>query len=132
MRNMSDDAKKPDPVDDLRKGFGLLFRAAKTAAEQIPTGKLEKVVVNGVREVGRAIENVTDQLDRQVFGDRGGRAEGAGERGGTVPHPEPPQAGAASPGDVPKADATAPAEAAEKKEDETKEEDEPPKGPRVV
>src|SRR5215475_15972062 len=82
--HMSDEQKKPDPVDDLKKGLGLLFRAAKTAVDQLPTQKLEKVVVSGVKEVGRAIENVTDQIDRQVFKGKG-----------TIPHPEdqkPPEA----------------------------------------
>ncbi len=61
------DEKKPDPVDDLKKGLGLLFRAAKNAVDEIPTGKIEEAVKTGAREVGRAIENVTGVIDEQIF-----------------------------------------------------------------
>lgn len=61
------DEKKPDPVDDLKKGLGLLFRAAKTAVDELQTGKLEEAVKTGAREVGRAIENVTSTIDEQIF-----------------------------------------------------------------
>jgi hypothetical protein len=66
---MSDDDKpeKPDPIEDVRKGLGLLFRAAKSAIDQIPTRHVEDAVVSGAREVGRAIENVTSSLDKQFF-----------------------------------------------------------------
>jgi hypothetical protein len=63
---MSDE--KPNPLDDVRKGLGLLFRAAKTAAEKLPTKDLEEVVVTSAREVGRALENVGRTLEREVFG----------------------------------------------------------------
>ena len=136
----AEDDKKPDPVEDLKKGIGLLFRAAKSAVDQLPTDKLEQVVVTGVKEVGRAIENVTDQIDRQIFHGKG-----------TIPHPEdakaqppaaPPQdaaAGAASApppahdpaavaGDAaPHADAAPPTDAPKPATD-----GEAPKGPRVV
>src|SRR5262249_31799684 len=124
--HMADEPKnpeKPDPVEDLKKGFGLLFRAAKTAVEQLPTGNLEKVVVSGVKEVGRAIENVTDQLDRQVFGGKG-----------TVPHPEdekdvkksdaPPAAEAAAP--PPEHGAEKPEEAKDAEKDEASKSDSEP------
>jgi hypothetical protein len=68
---MSDNPKKPeeaDPVEDLKKGLGLLFRAAKTAVEKLPTGKFEDVVLTGAREVGRAIENVTSTVEKTVLG----------------------------------------------------------------
>jgi hypothetical protein len=39
---MSDE--KPKPVDDLKAGLGLLFRAAKGAVDRLPTDKLEDVV----------------------------------------------------------------------------------------
>jgi hypothetical protein len=66
---MSEDDKpeKPDPIEDVRKGLGLLFRAAKSAIDQLPTRHVEDVVVAGAREVGRAIENVTSSLDKQFF-----------------------------------------------------------------
>jgi hypothetical protein len=63
---MSDE--KPNPLEDVRKGLGLLFRAAKTAAERLPTKDLEEVVVTSAREVGRALENVGRTLEREVFG----------------------------------------------------------------
>ena len=58
---------KPNPIEDLRKGLGLLFRAAKTTIEQLPTEKLEEAVVSSAKEVGRAIENVTQQVEKQIF-----------------------------------------------------------------
>jgi hypothetical protein len=63
---MSDE--KPNPLADVRKGLGLLFRAARTAAEKLPTKDLEEVVVASAREVGRALENVGRTLEREVFG----------------------------------------------------------------
>ena len=117
---MSDDAKKPDPVDDLKKGIGLLFRAAKTAVDQLPTGKLEKVVVSGVKEVGRAIENVTDQIDRQVFGGKG-----------TVPHPED-QKPEEPPAEAKKDEDEEPKKAEPTPEDKIDPDEEPPRGPRVA
>jgi hypothetical protein len=62
---MADD--KPNPLEDVRKGLGLLFRAAKTTLEQLPTEKFEDAVVSGAREVGRAIENVAQTVEQQVF-----------------------------------------------------------------
>jgi hypothetical protein len=63
---MPDD--KPNAFEDVRKGLGLLFRAAKTTVEKLPTKDLEDVVVTSAREVGRAIENVGKTLEREVFG----------------------------------------------------------------
>jgi hypothetical protein len=68
---MSDD--KPRPLEDVRKGLGLLFRAAKTAVEKLETRGVEDVVVTSAREVGRAIENVASAIEREVFGKRGDR-----------------------------------------------------------
>jgi hypothetical protein len=65
---MSDDPqKKTDPIEDVRKGLGLLFRAATTAVNSLPTDKFETAVVSGVKEVGRAIENVAQAIDKEVF-----------------------------------------------------------------
>jgi hypothetical protein len=69
---MSDD--KPNPLDDLRKGLGLLFRAARTTVEKLPTKDIEEVAVTTAKEVGRAIENVGRTIEREVFG---GGAKGA-------------------------------------------------------
>jgi len=59
--------EKPNPLDDLRKGLGLLFRAAKTTIEKLPTGELEEAVLSGAKEVGRAIENVAHTVEQQVL-----------------------------------------------------------------
>lgn len=75
---MADD-KKPDPVEDLKKGLGLLFRAARTAVDELPTGKLEEAVKSGAREVGRAIENVTNTIDKELFHKK------------SAPQPAPPE-----------------------------------------
>ena len=85
------DEKKPDPVDDLKKGLGLLFRAAKTAVDDLPTGKLEEAVKTGAREVGRAIENVTSTIDEQIFHNK------SHAKPPTAPPPTPPATAAAAP-----------------------------------
>jgi hypothetical protein len=61
------DEEKPNPLEDLRKGLGLLFRAAKTTIEKLPTGEIEEAVVSGAKEVGRAIENVAHTVEQQVL-----------------------------------------------------------------
>jgi len=61
------DDEKPNPLEDLRKGLGLLIRAAKTTIEKIPTGELEQAVMSGAKEVGRAIENVAHTVEKQVL-----------------------------------------------------------------
>jgi hypothetical protein len=72
---MSDDdakkpepAKRPDPVEDLKTGLGLLFRAAKTAVDEFPSDRLEEAVKTGAREVSRAIETVTGAIEQEVLG----------------------------------------------------------------
>jgi hypothetical protein len=62
------DDNKPNPLEDVRKGLGLLFRAAKTTVEKLPTKDLEEVVVTSAREVGRALENVGKTIEREVLG----------------------------------------------------------------
>jgi hypothetical protein len=81
------DPDKPNPVDDLRKGLGLLFRAAKTTFEKLPTEQIEEAVLSGAKEVGRALENVThtEQFLRKPT------ARAADEPAKTEPTP-PPQA----------------------------------------
>jgi hypothetical protein len=56
--------EKPKPVDDLKQGLGLLFRAAKGAVEKLPTDKIEGAVKDGAKEVGRAFETVANELDK--------------------------------------------------------------------
>ena len=77
---MSDDPKDPasTPGQDVKKAFGLLYRAAKTAVDQLPTRKVEEAVTMGAKEVGRAIENVASTLEKELFG------------GGTKPPTNPP------------------------------------------
>ena len=108
---MSDESqKKPDPIEDVRKGFELLFRAAKTAVSELPTDKVEAAVVSGVKEVGKALENVAQAIDKEVF--KGGAAK-TNER--MRVDPDPPKADAA------KAEASKPAEKQEAKQEEKQE-----------
>ncbi|HEY8039058.1 MAG TPA: hypothetical protein VIF15_04660 [Polyangiaceae bacterium] len=95
---MSDE--KPDPFEDVRKGLGLLFRAAKTTLEKLPTKDLEQVVVTSAREVGRAVENVGKTIEREVFGKK------PDQPGSTKV--EPPAGDDAPKTDEPKADAPKP------------------------
>jgi hypothetical protein len=96
---MSSDDDKPDPIEDVRKGLGLLFRAAKTAAQKLPTKNLEEVVVSGAKEVGRAVENVANTIEKQVFGrDAAPSADakagdGTGQDGAKKPSDAPPEGG---------------------------------------
>ncbi|MGA7119195.1 MAG: hypothetical protein WBY94_03810 [Polyangiaceae bacterium] len=83
---MSDE--KPTPFQDVRKGLGLLFRAAKTAVERLPTGGVEEVVATSAREVGRALENVASVIEREVLGKRGGRTP-EGSKGSEAIKSEP-------------------------------------------
>jgi hypothetical protein len=96
-----------------------LFRAAKGAVERLPTGKIEDVAKEAVREVGRAFESLGTELEKVV-----GRAAG----GAT-----PPPAGGEAPEDT---TATATTANAEPKTVEAVQESaapsEPPKGPRIV
>jgi hypothetical protein len=65
---MSDE--DPNPLVDVAKGLGLLFRAARTAAKKLPSKELEEAMVTSAKEVGRALENVAATIEREVF--RGG------------------------------------------------------------
>ncbi len=110
---MSDD-QKPKPLDDLKEGLGLLFRAAKGAVEKIPTDKAEEVAKDAAKEMGRAVETIGGEVEKLW-----NKATGA-EKKGTPPPPAP---------------------TAEEAKDEKKEEPQhyddayapepPPKGPRV-
>lgn len=117
---MSND-EKTDPLDDVKKGLGLLFRAAKTAAMKIPTQPLEKVVLDSAREVGRAVENVATSIEKEVFGDRKAK-ERAPSDASPPPAPSPTTSASAAPTptptDAPSTDAKAP-------------DDPPTTGPRV-
>jgi hypothetical protein len=77
--------EEPRAFDDMRKGLGLLFRAARTAVKNLPTDPIEKVVVDGAREVGRAVENVASSIEKELFGSHRGSAA-------SPPPAEPPKA----------------------------------------
>jgi hypothetical protein len=61
---MADDQEKPKPIDDLKQGLGLLFRAAKGAVDKIPTEKIEGAVKDGAKEVSKAVEAVANEVDK--------------------------------------------------------------------
>jgi hypothetical protein len=87
---MSDD--KPNPFADVRKGLGLLFRAARTTVEKLPTKDLEEAVVTSAREVGRAIENVGRTIERGVFGRKGAEPDRDAEKPNSDDPKPPPDA----------------------------------------
>lgn len=111
-RQMSDG--KPGPVDDLKEGLGLLLRAAKGAVERLPTGKLEDVAKEAVKEVGRAFESLGTEIEKVV-----GRASGS---------PAPPSTDNAPPASTKTDEAPPPAEPPKYDDGYAPE---PPKGPRV-
>ena len=76
---------KHSPLEDVRKGLGLLLRAAKSTVESIPTKDLEDAVVTGAREVGRALENVGKTIEREVFGGKGGAPSATESKAPTPP-----------------------------------------------
>jgi hypothetical protein len=71
------DNDKPNPLEDVRKGLGLLFRAAKTTVEKLPTKDVEEAVITTAREVGRAVESVGRTIEREVFGGKERKADEA-------------------------------------------------------
>ncbi len=87
---MSDEPNDPKstPGQDVKKAFGLLYRAARTAVDQLPTKKVEEAVAMGAKEVGRAIENVASTLEKEIF--RGGATRPTPPT--TPPPPDPPEA----------------------------------------
>jgi len=121
---MSDD-QKPNPLDDLKEGLGLLFRAAKGAVEKLPTDKVEDVAKDAAKEVGRAFETLGHEIDKAWGRATGSEGAGDGREGQPAHGSGQPGAGAAG------TDAD--------KKDEKKEEPhyddayapEPPKGPRI-
>jgi hypothetical protein len=86
---MSDD--RPNPLTDVAKGLGLLFRAARTAVKRLPKQDLEEVVVSSAREVGRAFENVATTIEREVLGRRDRSRERP--RDSSAPPPKDPGSG---------------------------------------
>lgn len=117
---MSDD-KKAKPLDDLKEGLGLLFRAAKGAVEQLPTDKVEAVAKDAAKQVGKTFDTIGTEMDK-VWN----RATGSDA---------PPAGTPAAPATEAKADDVEKKEDEEKKKEEGKFDDayapEPPKGPRI-
>ncbi len=83
----------PNPLRDVAKGLGLLFRAARTAAKKWPTKELEEVVVTSAREVGRAFENVATTIEREVMGKVGRARSAPPEQAKDAEKPEDTQPG---------------------------------------
>jgi hypothetical protein len=88
---MSDD--KPKPVDDLKQGLNLLFRAAKGAIDKLPTDKVEGAVKEGAKEVGKAFESVANELDKAFTS--------VAHRAGVGSAPPPPEPTQTAPGSDP-------------------------------
>lgn len=55
-----------DPIEDVREGLGLLFRAAKGAVEKIPTKDLEKTGVEGVSEFGKMMGRFAETVGSEI------------------------------------------------------------------
>jgi hypothetical protein len=85
VRHMSEEPKDPekepekgaaeDPVEDLKKGVGLLFRAAKAAAQtaahrakdNVHSDRVEKVFKKGVDDLQQAIDRLQeDKLEGAI------------------------------------------------------------------
>ena len=103
---------KPKPVEDLKEGLGLLFRAAKGAVGNLPTDKIEGAAKDAVKEVGRAFESLGNELEKVV----------EKVSGSTPPAQQPPS---------PPADTTHAEADAHKNYDDGYAPESPPKGPRV-
>ncbi len=117
---MSDD--KPKPVDDLKEGLGLLFRAAKGAVEKLPTDKVENVAKDAVKEVSRAFESLGNEIDK-AFGKSGSQPPAA------QPGQQPPAASGENATAEAKKDDEKPADPP--KYDDGYAPEPPPKGPRI-
>lgn len=87
---MSDD--KSDPVDDLKQGLGLLFKAAKGAVEKLPTEKIEGVAKDAAKEVSRAFETVGSEVQKAINKATGSEPPPAGQPPSAEAQNQPPQA----------------------------------------
>lgn len=88
---MSDEKPKSDPVDDLKQGLGLLFRAAKGAVDKIPTEKVEDVAKDAAKEVARAFETIGHEVEKVISPNKDGK------KPGSQPPPAEANANAANP-----------------------------------
>ena len=131
---MSDE--KPKPVDDLKQGLGLLFRAAKGAVDKIPTDRIESAVKDGAKEVGKAFETVATEIDNVITKATGSGSQPPAHHGAPGSPPQPPEPTTAE--GIAQAKAQQEAEEAKKKDappaphfDDAYGPEPPPKGPRV-
>lgn len=74
--------EKSKPIDDLKQGLGLLFKAAKGAVDKIPTDKIEGAVRDGAKEVTKAVETVANEVDKVFV-----KATGGGSKSEPAPAP---------------------------------------------
>ena len=79
--------EKSDPIEDVRKGLGLLLRAARSTIEKVPAKDIEQAVVTTAREVGRAIGTIGKTIERDVFGNK--EAEPSPTASPDTPPPKP-------------------------------------------
>jgi len=93
---MSDEKPKSDPVDDLKQGLGLLFRAAKGAVEKLPTDKVEDVAKDAAKEVARAFETIGHEVEKVISPNASKKAS---QPAPTEAKTDAPAAGDAKPGD---------------------------------
>lgn len=106
---MSDE--KPKPLNDLKEGLGLIFRAAKGAVESLPTDKVENIAKDGAKELARTFESLGNEVEKLINPNKSNtEPPPAANAGAHAPPPEPPKE------EVKYDDGYAP---------------EPPKGPRV-
>jgi hypothetical protein len=125
---MSDDKKQPPrPLDDLKEGLGLLFRAAKGAVEQFPTEKVEETAKEAAKQVGKTFEVIGNEMDKAFTKATGSepppKADAAPPAEAKKPGGDDAPKGEAPNGDPPKGD--------EPKKFDDAYAPEPPKGPRV-
>lgn len=107
--------EKSKPIDDLKQGLGLLFKAAKGAVDKIPTDKIEGAVKDGAKEVSKAVEAVANEVDKVFV-----KATGGGSKSEPAPAPA---------AEAKKNDDEKPAEP--QHYDDAYAPEPPPKGPRV-
>jgi len=60
---MSDERK---PSEEFMEGLGLLFRAAKHAAERVDVGKVDKALTQVITEAGRVVSTVGKAVAEEV------------------------------------------------------------------
>jgi hypothetical protein len=95
------------PIDDLKDGFSLIFRAARGMAKDIQPDKVDHAMNTGAKELVRVINTVGRALGAELEKNFGGQDQPP-KRGSA-----PPPAGGPPP-DAPRATAQEPAKDAPK------------------